>query len=93
MFGSLAADPASAVLYDCDLAEERKKDADSMLRCSEEHMSVQCQYEAEQDAWQKRAAERERIEALEVRAPFLFNFVVCTSRRYIDGFTLRTLTA
>ena len=98
MFGSLAADPASAVPYDRDLAEERKKYADSMLRRSEEHMSAQRQYEAEQaarleGARQKRAAERERIEALEVRAPFLFNFMVCTSRRYIDGLTLRTLTA
>lgn len=76
MFGSLAADPASAVPYDRDLAEERKKYADSMLRRSEEHMSAQRQYEAEQaarleGARQKRAAERERIEALEVRAPFL----------------------
>ncbi|KAH9991808.1 RNA polymerase II-associated protein [Russula vinacea] len=70
MFGSLAADPASAVPYDRDLAEERKKYADSMLRRSEEHMSAQRQYEAEQaarleGARQKRAAERERIEALE----------------------------
>ena len=75
MFGSLAADPANAVPYDRDLAEERKKYADSMLRRSEEHMSAQRQYEAEQaarleGARQKRAAERERIEALEVR-PFL----------------------
>ena len=74
MFGSLAADPANAVPYDRDLAEERKKYADSMLRRSEEHMSAQRQYEAEQaarleGARQKRAAERERIEALEVR-PF-----------------------
>ncbi|KAF8472978.1 RNA polymerase II-associated protein [Russula ochroleuca] len=70
MFGSLAADPANAVPYDRDLAEERKKYADSMLRRSEEHMSAQRQYEAEQaarleGARQKRAAERERIEALE----------------------------
>ncbi|KAN0116355.1 RNA polymerase [Russula decolorans] len=70
MFGSLAADPASAVPYDRDLAEERKKYADSMLRRAEEHLSVQRQYEAEQaarleGARQKRAAERERIEALE----------------------------
>jgi hypothetical protein len=75
MFGSLAADPANAVPYDRDLAEERKKYADSMLRRSEEHMSAQRQYEAEQTARlegarQKRAAERERVEALEVR-PFL----------------------
>jgi hypothetical protein len=79
MFGSLAADPASAVPYDRDLAEERKKYADSMLRRAEEHLSVQRQYEAEQaarleGARQKRAAERERIEALEVRHPF-FRFL------------------
>ncbi|KAI0301045.1 hypothetical protein B0F90DRAFT_1810255 [Multifurca ochricompacta] len=70
MFGSLAVDPASAVPYDRDLAEERKKYADSMLRRSEEHLSSQRQYEAEQaarleGARQKRAAERERAEALE----------------------------
>ena len=79
MFGSLAADPASAVPYDRDLAEERKKYADSMLRRAEEHLSVQQQYEAEQaarleGARQKRAAERERIEALEVRFNLLLLF-------------------
>lgn len=78
MFASLAADPASAVPYDRDLAEERKKYADSMLRRSEEHMSAQRQYEAEQaarldGARQKRAAERERIEAIEVRRAGSFN--------------------
>ena len=78
MFGSLAADPASAVPYDRDLAEERKKYADSMLRRSEEHMSAQRQYEAEQaarleGARQRRAAERERIEAIEVRRAGSFN--------------------
>jgi RNA polymerase-associated protein CTR9 len=79
MFGSLAADTTTAVPYDRDLAEERKKYADSMLRRAEEHLSVQRQYEAEQaarleGARQKRAAERERIEALEVRnsSPPLF---------------------
>ncbi|KAH9988468.1 RNA polymerase II-associated protein [Russula compacta] len=70
MFGSLAANPASAVPYDRDLAEERKKYADSMLRRAEEHLSAQRQYEAEQaarmeGARQRRAAERERVEALE----------------------------
>jgi len=79
MFGSLAADPASAVPYDRDLAEERKKYADSMLRRAEEHLSAQRQYEAEgaarlEGARQKRAAERERIETLEVRFIYLFNF-------------------
>ena len=78
MFGSLAADPASAVPYDRGLAEERKKYADSMLRRAEEHLSAQRQYEAEQaarleGARQRRAAERERIEVLEVcRLPFRF---------------------
>ncbi|KAH9961533.1 RNA polymerase II-associated protein [Russula dissimulans] len=76
MFGSLAADPASAVPYDRDLAEERKKYADSMMRRAEEHLSAQRQYEAEQaarmeGARQRRAAERERVEALEVRSPFI----------------------
>ena len=73
MFGSLATDPASAVPYDRDLAEERKKYADSMLRRAEEHLSAQRQHEAEQaarveGARQRRAAERERVEALEVRS-------------------------
>jgi RNA polymerase-associated protein CTR9 len=75
MFGSLAADAASAVPYDRDLAEERKKYADSMLRRAEEHLSAQRQYEAElaarqEGARQKRAAERERVEAIEVRVFF-----------------------
>ncbi|KAH9956945.1 RNA polymerase II-associated protein [Lactifluus volemus] len=70
MFGSLAAETTIPVPYDRDLAEERKKYADSMLRRAEEHLSVQRQYEAEQasrleGARQKRAAERERVEALE----------------------------
>ena len=74
MFGSLAADPASAVPYDRDMAEERKKYADSMLRRAEEHLSAQQQHEAEQaarleGARQRRAAERERVEAVEVRSP------------------------
>lgn len=81
MFGSLAADPASAVPYDRDLAEERKKYADSMLRRAEEHLSAQRQHEAEQaarmeGARQKRAAERERVEALEVRTHTLSFFCV-----------------
>lgn len=80
MFGSLATDPASAVPYDRDLAEERKKYADSMLRRAEEHLSAQRQHEAEQaarveGARQRRAAERERVEALEVRS-FLAVIVV-----------------
>jgi RNA polymerase-associated protein CTR9 len=62
MFGSLAGDPANAVPYDCDLVEERKKYADSMLHHAEEHLSVQRQYEAKQarqleGAQQKCAAE------------------------------------
>ena len=74
MFGSLAAE-ASAVPYDRDLAEERKKYADSMLRRAEEHLSAQRQHEGEQaarmeGARQRRAAERERVEAIEVRYPF-----------------------
>jgi len=85
MFGSLATDPAGAVPYDRDLAEERKKYADSMLRRAEEHLSAQRQYEAEQaarmeGARQKRAAERERIDSLVVRSfppPFRFSFYAC----------------
>ena len=37
----LAADPASVVLYDRDLVEERRKYANSILHRSEEHMSAQ----------------------------------------------------
>jgi len=73
MFGLLVADPASAVPYDRDLAEERKKYADSMVRRAEEHLSAQRQHEAEQvarleGARQKCATGRERVEALEVRS-------------------------
>ena len=78
------------MLYDCDLVEERKTYVDSMLHHAEEHMSTQCQYEAEQatcleGARQKCATERERIEALEV-CPF-FNWA---HRADIDNLTVRT---
>lgn len=86
MFGSLAENPASAVPYDRDLAEERKKYADSMLRRAEEHLSAQRQYEAEQaarmeGARQRRAAERERVEALEVRPSHPSYLVTCSKKK------------
>jgi RNA polymerase-associated protein CTR9 len=62
MFGLLAGDLANMVPYDCDLVEECKKYADSMLHHAEEHLSMQWQYKAEQarqleGAQQKRVAE------------------------------------
>ena len=94
MFGSLAADPAGAVPYDRDLAEERKKYADSMLRRAEEHLSAQRQHEAEQaarmeGARQRRAAERERIEALEVRRPSIFCIMPIDIDMNVDSANVR----
>lgn len=96
MFGSLAADPASAVPYDRDLAEERKKYADSMLRRAEEHLSAQRQHEGEQaarleGARQRRAAERERIETLEVRFFFAYScgIYIYVSLMFVDSANAR----
>ena len=60
-----------------ELADQRRKYGESMLRRADEHLSVQREFEAEAQARldaarQKRLEERQRQEALEVRLCLLF---------------------
>ena len=59
------------VPYNRDIADQRRKYGDNMLRKGDEHMTAQRQYEAESQAKldaarQRRQEEKERLEALEV---------------------------
>ncbi|RPD78632.1 RNA polymerase II-associated protein [Lentinus tigrinus ALCF2SS1-7] len=70
LFASLAADTVHAVPYSRDIADQRRKYGESVLRRCEEHLSTQKQYEAEsqakvQAARQRRQEEKERQEAAE----------------------------
>ncbi|KAJ7028536.1 RNA polymerase II-associated protein [Mycena alexandri] len=70
LFASLAADPAPMIPYNRDLADQRRKYGDIMLRKSEEHLATQKQYESETQAKldaarQKRQEEKDRLTALE----------------------------
>ena len=72
LFASLASDKNQMVPYSREIADQRRKYGDIMLRKSEEHLAAQRQFEAEAQAKldaarQKRQEERERQEALEVR--------------------------
>ncbi|KAF7322161.1 RNA polymerase II-associated protein [Mycena kentingensis (nom. inval.)] len=70
LFASLAADRASALPYSRDIADQRKKYGDIMLRKSEEHLAAQKAHESEiqakmDTARQRRQEERERLDTLE----------------------------
>ncbi|PPQ73427.1 hypothetical protein CVT24_008133 [Panaeolus cyanescens] len=70
VFASLAADKAQAVPYDRDLADNRRKYGDVMLRKADEHLTKQRQHEAEAQARldaarKRRQEEKERLDALE----------------------------
>ncbi|KAI0319009.1 RNA polymerase II-associated protein [Amylostereum chailletii] len=70
LFAALAADSSAAVPYSRDIADQRKKYGDSMLRRADDHLTAQRQYEAEQfarldAARQKRQEEKLRLEAIE----------------------------
>ncbi|KAH9948627.1 RNA polymerase II-associated protein [Amylocystis lapponica] len=70
LFASLAADKSPMVPYSRDMADQRRKYGDSMLRRCDEHLSTQKQWEAETQAKldaarQKRQEEKDRVEALE----------------------------
>jgi RNA polymerase-associated protein CTR9 len=72
IFASLAADKSQAVPYDRDIADNRRKYGDGMLRKAEEHLANQRRYEAETQARlaaarQRRREDKERQEAIEVR--------------------------
>ncbi|CAA7261853.1 unnamed protein product [Cyclocybe aegerita] len=70
LFSSLAADKASVVPYDRDIADNRRKYGDGMLRKAEEHLANQRQHENENQARidaarKRRQDERERQEEVE----------------------------
>ncbi|KAF8637305.1 hypothetical protein AX16_010835 [Volvariella volvacea WC 439] len=70
LFASLAADPSSMVPYSKDIADQRRKYGESLLRKSEEQLSSQLAHEAETQARmdaarKKRQEEKERLEAQE----------------------------
>lgn len=72
VFGSLAADTSPFLPYSVELADQRRKYGESMLRRADEHLTAQREFEAEaqarlEAARQKRQEEKERQEALEVR--------------------------
>ncbi|TDL26025.1 TPR-like protein [Rickenella mellea] len=70
LFASLAADKSPSLPYNKDIADQRRKYGDSMLRKGDEHLATQRQYEDELDAKlqgarQKRQEERDRLTAIE----------------------------
>jgi len=70
LFASLAADKSHMLPYSREIADQRRKYGESMLRKGAEHLGTQEQYEAEvreklDTARQKRQEEKERVSALE----------------------------
>ncbi|KAI0633528.1 RNA polymerase II-associated protein [Trametes polyzona] len=70
LFASLAADRSPQVPYSRDIADQRRKYGESMLRRCEEHLATQRQWEAEaqakiEAARQRRQEEKERQDAAE----------------------------
>lgn len=75
LWASLAADKSPVVPYSREMADQRRKYGENMLRRCEEHLTTQRQYEEEnhkklQEARQRRQAEKDRIDAAEVRYRF-----------------------
>jgi RNA polymerase-associated protein CTR9 len=71
LFASLASDKSPMIPYSRDIADQRRKYGDNMLRKGDEHLASQRQFEAEGQARidaarRKRQDEKERQEALEV---------------------------
>jgi hypothetical protein len=76
LFASLASDKSAVVPYSRELADQRRKYGDVMLRKGDEHLATQRQFESETQARldaarQKRQEERERQETLEVSCVFV----------------------
>ncbi|KAG9316871.1 hypothetical protein JVU11DRAFT_2947 [Chiua virens] len=70
VFGSLAADKSPFLPYNVELADQRRRYGDSMLRRADEHLTAQKEFEAEAEARleaarQKRQEDKQRQEALE----------------------------
>lgn len=71
LFASLASDKSSMVPYSRDIADQRRKYGDNMLRKGDEHLASQRLFEEEvqsrlDTARRKRQEEKERQEELEV---------------------------
>lgn len=71
LFASLALDKSPLVPYSRDIADQRRKYGESMLRKADDHLATQRQFEEDaqaklSSARQKRQEERDRQEALEV---------------------------
>lgn len=76
LFASLAEVKTSLVPYNKDIADNRRKYGESMLRKAEEHLAAQRQHEDEtqsrlEAARRKRQEEREKQEAAEVNTNLL----------------------
>ncbi|KAH7889009.1 hypothetical protein F5I97DRAFT_1804053 [Phlebopus sp. FC_14] len=70
VFDSLAGDPSHSLPYHREIAEQRRKYGETMLRKCDEHLATQKEFEAEAQAKldaarQKRQEEKQRQEALE----------------------------
>ncbi|KAF5374557.1 hypothetical protein D9757_010165 [Collybiopsis confluens] len=70
LFGALASDKSQQVPYSRDIADQRRKYGENMLRKKDEHLSAQTQHEGETQARldaarQMRQEEKQRVEALE----------------------------
>jgi RNA polymerase-associated protein CTR9 len=71
MFASLASDPSGFLPYSREIADQRRKYGESLLRKADEHLATQEAYEQEvrqklDAARQRRMDEKERLENLEV---------------------------
>lgn len=71
IFQSLALDKSPSVPYSRDIADQRRKYGDSVLRRCDEHLASQKQHETEtqtklEEARRKRQEEKAQLEALEV---------------------------
>ena len=87
LFATLAADQSHSLPYNKDIADQRRKYGEGVLRRCDEHVASQRQYEGDmhakvEAARQKRQAEKEKQEALEVRSVILsfLMFLVFISR-------------
>jgi RNA polymerase-associated protein CTR9 len=72
LFGALATDAAETVPYSRDMADQRRKYGESVLRRGEEHVRAQREYEGrvtarQEEARQRRAEEKERVAEVQVR--------------------------
>ena len=73
LFASLASDPATVVPYSRDIADNRRKYGDNMLKKGDDQLAAQRKYEEETKARldaarAKRQEERDRQQAAEVWA-------------------------